>query len=134
MTATAIAAWCLIALCPLSVHFSAYLWSLHKKSRILDTRKPKPLIRLSLVMALTGTLGAVGASILALSSVFFLINRPDLSGALLPLILAVFVLLDTLPIINAAYLRWLERLPAGDGSVYERNARAHDSIPPTETD
>lgn len=101
-------AWALVALLPIVTGATWYTWNLHARSRRLDNRSPKPRLRLSLVLATTSTLALACALILVTASVFYLAGRIDLAQRLGSATLLVYVVLLLIPVINAAYLRWLE--------------------------
>lgn len=102
-------AWLLIGLWPVLVWLTAYAWQLHGKSRRLDQRKPKPWLRLSLVMAFTSTIALIGATILMAASASFLAGRTDLAQRLGAATVFTYVIFILVPIINAGYLRFAER-------------------------
>lgn len=110
-----IIAWLMLAQAPVSVAAAIFLWQLHSKSRRLDTRNPKPILRLSLVMFVTGAIAAAAALELGIASIFYLLGLIEITQRLgLPTFLA-FVVLDYIPVINALYLRWLARDRRGGG-------------------
>lgn len=103
---------------PLSLGACVFTWVLHHDDRRADTRQPKPLIRLSLVMAVTSTLAAAAALFLAIVSglrlglLDFALDRSTareiVSDATFWL-LAALELLNLIPIVNAGYLAWIRR-------------------------
>lgn len=105
-------AWALIAEAPASIAAAVFLWVLHGKSRKLDTRNPKPRVRLSLVLSITGTIGALASTFLGVASILYLVQNGD--GIVRQLGLAVYLtfpVFGLISIINALYLRWLEGHP-----------------------
>lgn len=122
MTLVTIIAILMVLLAPASVGSAAFLWQIHAESRRLDDRYPKPHIRLSLIMAVTGTFAAAAASLLGVAAGLYLLGNSAASTALSPLILVAFVLLDLIPVVNAAYLKLL------DGPLFD-GRRPEEAVP-----
>lgn len=105
-------AWALILEAPLSIAAAVFLWLLHGKSRRLDSRVPKPRLRLSLILSITGTLGALASTFLGVSSFLYITEGGDgIVRQLGILVYLTFPVLGLVSIINALYLRWLEAHP-----------------------
>lgn len=104
-TLTLVAAILIIGIAPFSVGAAAFLWSLHAVDRGKDTRNPKPLLRLSFVLAVVGSISAVAGTYLGVVAFLRLLGLVALASALAPITLAAFVLLDLVPIFIALYLR-----------------------------
>jgi asparagine N-glycosylation enzyme membrane subunit Stt3 len=84
-----------------------YLAALYRQ----DRREGGNRISLSLVLAIVGTLGAIAGNYLAFLSLLPVLGIPnsrDIQVALTPVTLAVFLVLDVIPILPAAYL-WARR-------------------------
>jgi hypothetical protein len=105
-------AWALVVEAPISIGAAAFLWKLHAKSRHVDTREPKPLLRLSLILSITGTMGAAVSLLLGIAAVLYLVEGGAGIVRQLGLVVnAMFPVLGLVSIINALYLWWLERHP-----------------------
>ena len=94
-----------VALAPISIGAALFLWHLWHE----DHSAPGEPTGFSLVLALTGTIGAAVSTYLGWASWHYLVGNHDLVRALGPLTLAAFWALGAIPILNASYLRWLRR-------------------------
>jgi len=94
-----------VLLAPISIGAALFLWHLWRE----DHAAPGEPTGFSLVLALTGTIGAAASSYLAWASWQYLEGNLELVRALGPITLAAFWALGVVPILNAAYLRWLRR-------------------------
>lgn len=79
-----------------------YCWRLWGEDRI---DYPGASLRFSLILAITSTLAAIGASLLAISALAVLTQMTELRLISLPSLYIAVIILDVIPIINAAYLR-----------------------------
>jgi hypothetical protein len=107
----AVLSFLLIALWPISVGSAAFIWRLYREDR-QDGRRAR--LRLSLVLAATGSAGAAVQSFLALVTILALMGRGNIVRGLLPAVFASFIVLGLIPITNAAYLRWLRSRARGE--------------------
>ncbi len=94
-----------VLLAPVSIGAAIFLWQLWRD----DHAAPGEPTGFSLVLAITGTVGAAVSTYLAWASWHYLVGNHELVRALGPLTLAAFWALGAVPILNAAYLRWLRR-------------------------
>jgi hypothetical protein len=94
-----------VILAPISIGAAVFLWHLWHE----DHAAPGEPTGFSLVLAITGTIGALVSTYLAWASWHYLAGNHDLVRALGPLTLAAFWALGAVPILNAAYLRWLRQ-------------------------
>lgn len=102
-------AWLAVLIAPLSAGAALFLWRLRED----DVREngPEPRWRLSLVLALTGTASAIAAVWLGGVAMLVLLERQDLAQRFGFLTVMSLLILDAIPIANAAYLRWLRGQP-----------------------
>jgi hypothetical protein len=100
-----VVAWLFLALAPLSVGAAAFLWHLHGLDRFSTGSRSG----LSLAFAIVGSVAAAVALYLGLISAFYLAGWAEVVGILGSGVLPAFVILEALPIVLAAYLRWLGR-------------------------
>jgi hypothetical protein len=99
---TALVVGIAVIVAPVALLGVVFLWRLHGEDRRQDERIPKPLLRLSFVLALTSTLSLVSCiSLLALVAIL----PSELPQARITLV----VLVEVLPVINGGYLFWLRR-------------------------
>lgn len=95
-------------LAPLSVVAAAFLWSVHREDRRIDERRPKPLLRLSLVLSINGTVTALVAVYFLVLVLYRVFVGPtadwvaSVSGT-------VVVALEAIPLLTAVYLASLRR-------------------------
>lgn len=66
---------------------------------------PGSAVRFSLVLAITSTLAAIGATLLAVSALAVVTQITALRLVSLPSLYVAVIILDVIPIINAVYLR-----------------------------
>ena len=100
----------LIILGPFTVAAAIDLWRLWWEDWLVDERRTRPTIRLSLVLAVTGTIGALGQTLLFVASVAYFLGVRELLTRLTPAAVSLGLLEGGLiTIINAGYLRWLRR-------------------------
>jgi hypothetical protein len=98
-------AWLLLILAPVSVGAAGFLIRLYRR----DQADGSPRVNLALVLALTGLAAALGGAFLGIVAAFYLAGQTDVVRTLSPGILVVILVLDAVPIVNAAYLRLLQR-------------------------
>lgn len=97
----------IIGLAPFAVAGAIFLWQLHGEDRRQDSRTPTPLLRLSLILAVTSAMGAISAVILVPLALLALAGTPPAWA--LQVRITLIVLLELTPLINAGYLLWLRR-------------------------
>lgn len=100
---------------PVAVVAALFLWRLHAEDRSADEREPKPWLRLSLVLALTGTIGAIAAAYFGLAAARRLATGLNLPDWLAPVTVTLFFALELISITNALYLRLLRRRRGREG-------------------
>lgn len=88
---------------PLSWGGAWYCWRLYKE----DTRDyPGDRLRFSLVLAITSTLAAIGSTLLAITALIVVLQvQESLRLIATPSLYIAVMILDVIPIVNAAYLR-----------------------------
>lgn len=87
---------------PTSVGAAAYCWRLH---RVDMHDYPGPRLRFSLVLAITGSLAAIGSALLVLDAVYTVTRFALLKSLTLPTLCVAVMILDVIPILNAVFLR-----------------------------
>lgn len=100
-----------VVLVPIAIGGARWLWKLHREVVAADGPDGRPLIRLSLVLAIVGTVAAtIGAYF---GFVVFLRHAgfPEAAANLAPLTVAGIVVLEVLPTVIALYLRWARGRP-----------------------
>lgn len=100
---TRLVAVLLILLCPISIAGARYVWTLHR--RALES---PGLQGFSFVFAITNALSAMGATVLGLVAFFYVGGQEAVASSLWSAVLVAFVVLDSVPIINALYLRYID--------------------------
>lgn len=103
-----------VGLAPVAAIGAIFLWGLYRD----DVREsPGRRVRLSLIMALTGSIAALAATELAIASAFRIAGYREIVAALTPITLGALVALDFIPLLNAGYLRWIR------GRRFEREGK-----------
>src|SRR6266480_49591 len=89
---------------PVTIASAALLWWLYLQDRRRDTDAPR--LRLSLVLAATATITAIGSSYLAVATALFRAGHP-LPADWGQVTLAVIFALELPPVVMVGYLLWL---------------------------
>lgn len=97
-----------VVIAPLSVGAALFLWRLHAEDRA--AHRDGPRIRLSFVLAVTGSAAAAAGTMLGVIALLVLLGYRDLARFFWPGALLAFVALDMIPVANALYLRWLRAM------------------------
>ena len=92
-----------IVLSPISIGAAVFLWGI----RVDDRTSPGEPAGFSLILAITGSVGALVQAYLAVASWQYLEGNLELVRTLGPITLAAFWALGAVPILNALYLQWL---------------------------
>lgn len=100
-----VVAWLAVVIAPLSAGAALFLWRLHQDD--VRDNGPEPRWRLSLVLALTGTVSAIAAVWLGSVALLMLLEQQDLVRRFGGFTVTALLVLDGIPIVNALYLRWL---------------------------
>lgn len=87
---------------PASWGGAIYCWRLYFEDR---HDYPGAKVRFSLVLAITSTLAAIGATLLAVSALYVVTRIEQLRLVTLPGLYIAIIILDVIPVLNALYLR-----------------------------
>lgn len=98
--------WLVLALVPIALGGATWLWQLHAEVRAADARAHRPIVGLSLVLALVGSIAAASGTYFGCVVVLRHAGFEELAATLTPLTVAAIIALEVLPTVIALYLRW----------------------------
>jgi hypothetical protein len=96
----------IVLMVPVALSAAVFLWRLYAEDRAADERQPRPFIRLSFVLAVKGSIVAVGASWLGAITIWRITGHEVPSEAVAVSVTMVLAL-EIAALISPLYLRWL---------------------------
>ena|SRR5436190_8291188 len=98
----------ILLMVPVTIVVALFLWRLYVHDWRRDTRIPRPLLRLSLVLAIEATITAIGSSYLGVATVLVRSGHP-LPADWAPVSVTIILALELPPALSAGYLLWLNK-------------------------